>query len=88
MRTRVPDFHYLEGLSMNFKQARIAFILTGLGALAGCSSPSMIKKTDGSHVITADRPKYDEDSGMYVYYQDGRKVQVNKSDVKSIEELE
>ncbi|SPU50408.1 YgdI/YgdR family lipoprotein [Bordetella trematum] len=59
----------------------------GFSLLAACSSPSVIEREDGSQVITPDTPKYDEDSGMYETERDGRKVQINKDDVKSIEEV-
>jgi len=55
--------------------------------LAGCSSPSVVNNRDGSQTMTADEPEYNEDTGFYEYDKDGHKVQVNKDDVKSIEEV-
>lgn len=62
--------------------------LGSLVLLAACSSPSVIQRSDGSQVVTPDTPDYDKSSGMYEIERDGRKVQINKDDVKSIEEVE
>ena len=72
---------------MNLKTTTLALILTGVGVLAGCSSPSMVEKRDGSQVVTPDEPQYNEDTGFYEYERDGHKVQINKDDVKTIEEV-
>jgi len=72
---------------MKLKTMTLALAVTGFGVLAGCSSPSVIQQRDGSSTVTPDTPKYDKDSGMYEYDKDGKKVQVNKDDVKSIEQV-
>lgn len=72
---------------MSLKHLTLALTLSGIGVLAGCSSPNVIQKSDGSQVITPDTPEYNKKSGMYEYDQDGRKVQINKDDVKTIEEI-
>ncbi len=72
---------------MKLKTKTLALALTGFGVLAGCSSPSVIQQRDGSSTVTPDTPKYDKDSGMYEYDKDGKKVQINKDDVKSIEQV-
>ncbi|RBL81248.1 YgdI/YgdR family lipoprotein [Streptomyces cavourensis] len=72
---------------MNLKTMTLALVVTGVGVLAGCSSPSVIQQRDGSSTVTPDAPTYDKKSGMYEYDKDGKKVQINKDDVKSIEEV-
>lgn len=72
---------------MNLKTMTLALVVTGVGVLAGCSSPSVVQHRDGSSTVTPDEPEYDKDSGMYEYDKDGKKVQINKDDVKSIEEV-
>ncbi|ADP15236.1 YgdI/YgdR family lipoprotein [Achromobacter sp. SD115] len=72
---------------MKLKTMTLALAVTGFGVLAGCSSPSVIQQRDGSSTVTPDTPKYDKDSGMYEYDKDGKKVQINKDDVKSIEQV-
>ncbi|KGD94305.1 hypothetical protein JL37_12150 [Achromobacter sp. RTa] len=72
---------------MNLKTMTLALAVTGLGVLAGCSSPSVIQQRDGSSTVTPDEPQYDKESGMYEYDKDGKKVQINKDDVKSIEQV-
>ncbi|APX73492.1 YgdI/YgdR family lipoprotein [Achromobacter insolitus] len=72
---------------MKLKTMTLALAVTGFGVLAGCSSPSVIQQRDGSSTVTPDTPKYDEESGMYEYDKDGKKVQINKDDVKSIEQV-
>ncbi|MCY1555216.1 hypothetical protein D9M68_918540 [compost metagenome] len=66
-----------------------AFLLAlGLGALAGCSSPSVITLNDGREIQTIDSPEYDSESGFYVFEQlDGKRVRVNKDQVRSVKEL-
>ncbi|MNZ64588.1 putative lipoprotein YgdR precursor [compost metagenome] len=66
-----------------------AFLLAlGLGALAGCSSPSVITLNDGREIQAVDSPEYDSESGFYVFEQlDGKRVRVNKDQVRSVKEL-
>ena len=37
-------------------------LAVGLGALAGCSSPTVITLNDGREIQAVDTPSYDEDS--------------------------
>ncbi|CAM4081596.1 YgdI/YgdR family lipoprotein [Bordetella tumbae] len=72
---------------MKFKTLMLASTITGIAVLAGCSTPSVIQKRDGSQVMTSDKPEYNEDTGFYEYDKNGQRVQVNKDDVKTIEEV-
>src|SRR3546814_11185658 len=76
-----------EKRPMKLKTMTLALIMTGVGVLAGCSSPSMVEKRDGSQVVTPDEPQYNEDTGFYEYEKDGHKVQVNKDAVKTHEKV-
>lgn len=64
-----------------------ALSLAAVAALGACSSPSQINTRDGRSIPTADRPEVDEDKDFITYEKDGRQVQMNKSDVHSIEEV-
>jgi len=64
-----------------------AVALAALTALAACSTPSQITTQDGRTIPTADRPEVDEDKDFITYEKDGREVQMNKSDVHSVEEI-
>ncbi|OZI19431.1 YgdI/YgdR family lipoprotein [Bordetella genomosp. 9] len=70
---------------MTLKLSAISFAAVAI--LAGCSSPSVVNTRDGSQIVTPDKPDYDKKSGMYQYEQNGRDVQINKDDVKSIEQV-
>ncbi len=72
---------------MNLKTMTLALVVTGVATIAGCSSPSIVHERDGNSTTTADKPKYNDDSGFYEYEKDGKKMQINKDDVKSIEEV-
>lgn len=49
-------------------------LAVGLGALAGCSSPTVITLNDGREIQAVDTPSYDEDSGFYEFEQlDGKR---------------
>jgi hypothetical protein len=61
--------------------------LATVAVLAGCSSPSVVQTKDGSQIVTPDRPEYDKKSGMYQYQDNGREVQINKDEVKSIQDV-
>lgn len=73
---------------MKLKTTTLALILSGVGVLAGCSSPSVVHTRDGGQVVTPDEPEYNKKSGFYEYEQNGSKVQMNKDDVKTIEEVD
>jgi hypothetical protein len=64
-----------------------AVSLATVAVLAGCSSPSVMQTRDGSQIVTPDKPEYDKKSGMYQYDDNGKQVQINKDDVKSIQEV-
>ena len=66
-----------------------AFLLAlGLGALAGCASPTVITLNDGREIQATDTPKYDEDSGFYEFEQlDGKRATINKDQVQTVKEL-
>lgn len=72
---------------MNAKLTLLGLSLAGLATLAGCSSPSVITTTDGEKIMTADRPETDRDDGFVEYEQNGQEKRVNRSEVRSIEEV-
>ncbi len=65
----------------------LALAGTALSGLAACSSPHVVQTKDGQQIVTPDTPKYDKSSGTYQYDDNGRKVQINKDDVHSIQEV-
>lgn len=66
-----------------------AFLLAlGIGALAGCSTPTVITLNDGREIQAVDTPKYDDDSGFYEFEQlDGKRTRVNKDQIRTVKEL-
>ncbi|MBX6702869.1 YgdI/YgdR family lipoprotein [Pseudomonas aeruginosa] len=63
-------------------------LAVGLGALAGCSSPTVITLNDGREIQAVDTPSYDEDSSFYEFEQlDGKRARVNKDQVRTVKEL-
>lgn len=72
---------------MKAKMALLGLSLAGLATLAGCSSPSVITTTDGEKIMTADKPDTDNDDGFVEYEQNGQEKRVNRSEVRSIEEV-
>lgn len=72
---------------MKTKTSLIGLFLAGLATLAGCSSPSVITTTDGEKIMTADKPETDRDDGFVEYEQNGQERRVNRSEVRSIEEV-
>ncbi|MDH0645944.1 YgdI/YgdR family lipoprotein [Pseudomonas sp. GD03858] len=66
-----------------------AFLLAlGLGALAGCASPTVITLNDGREIQAVDTPQYDEDSGFYEFEQlDGKRTRINKDQIRTVKEL-
>lgn len=65
----------------------LAIALTGCGAIAACSSPSVITTKDGEQIMTADEPEVDEREGFVRYETDGKDAQLNTSEVRSIEQV-
>ena len=72
---------------MRLITSTLVVVLTSMGLMAGCSSPSVMHKRDGTQVVTPDEPKYDKKSGFYEYEEGGRKIQINKDDVKKKKEF-
>jgi len=65
-----------------------ALLATGLLALAGCSTPSVITLNDGTQIQSMDVPEFDEESGFYEFEQlDGKPTRVNKDQVITVKEL-
>lgn len=55
--------------------------------LAGCSSQYIMSTKDGRLITTDSKPKLDESTGMYRYYDaEGREVMVKKDDITQIME--
>ncbi|MFB4392926.1 MULTISPECIES: YgdI/YgdR family lipoprotein [unclassified Pseudomonas] len=60
----------------------------GLGALAGCASPTVITLNDGREIQAVDTPQYDDDSGFYEFEQlDGKRARINKDQIRTVKEL-
>jgi len=66
-----------------------AFLLAlGIGALAGCASPTVITLNDGREIQAVDQPHYDRNSGFYEFEQlDGKRTRINKDQVRTISDL-
>ncbi|MEI2418047.1 YgdI/YgdR family lipoprotein [Orrella sp. JC864] len=75
-------------MTLKMKTLTLTFVLAGAGLVAGCSSPSVITKTDGSRTVTSDEPDFDRSTGTYRYEENGRQVQVNKDRVDRVETLD
>ncbi len=69
------------------RPAMMAVAVATLATLAACSNPSQIHTRDGRAIPTADRPEVDEDTGFVNYEKDGKEMQINKSEVREIEEI-
>ncbi len=72
---------------MNAKLNLVGVALIGLGALAACSSPSVITTKDGEQIMTTERPEISEDDGFVRYEKDGKDNQLNSSEVRSIQDV-
>ncbi|OZI33920.1 YgdI/YgdR family lipoprotein [Bordetella genomosp. 10] len=72
---------------MTRKLLALALATTALGGLAACSHPTVVQTKDGQQIVAPDEPQYDKKSGTYQYEDNGRKVQINKDDVHSMEEV-
>jgi len=56
-------------------------------ALVACSSQYIMSTKDGKMITTDSKPKLDESTGMYRYYDtEGREVMIKKDDVTQIME--
>ncbi|WP_421253182.1 YgdI/YgdR family lipoprotein [Aeromonas jandaei] len=61
-------------------------LICALG-LAACSSQYIMSTKDGKMITTDSKPKLDESTGMYRYYDtEGREVMIKKDDVTQIME--
>ncbi|AZU49526.1 hypothetical protein C3B79_3804 [Aeromonas hydrophila] len=71
------------------KQAmkQLMMILVCALALVACSSQYIMSTKDGKMITTDSKPKLDESTGMYRYYDtEGREVMIKKDDVTQIME--
>ncbi|MBA2082959.1 YgdI/YgdR family lipoprotein [Aeromonas veronii] len=61
-------------------------LVCALGLVA-CSSQYIMSTKDGKMITTESKPKLDESTGMYRYYDhEGREVMIKKDDVTQIME--
>ena len=65
----------------------IAVTVVCLVGLVACSSQYVISTKDGRMLVTDNKPKLDETTGMYIYDdEEGRETMVKKDDVVQIME--
>lgn len=66
---------------------KLMMILVCALALVACSSQYIMSTKDGKMITTDSKPKLDESTGMYRYYDtEGREVMIKKDDVTQIME--
>ncbi|WP_429010560.1 YgdI/YgdR family lipoprotein [Aeromonas allosaccharophila] len=66
---------------------KLMMILVCALGLVACSSQYIMSTKDGKMITTESKPKLDESTGMYRYYDDeGREVMIKKDDVTQIME--
>lgn len=66
----------------------IGILLFCLLGLAACATPYRMMLKDGTVIMMADEPEFNEDTGFYEYQtSDGKDVRVNKDEVVEIQEL-
>ena len=66
---------------------KLMMILVCTLGLVACSSQYIMSTKDGKMITTESKPKLDESTGMYRYYDDeGREVMIKKDDVTQIME--
>lgn len=66
---------------------RLMMILLCVLGLVACSSQYIMSTKDGRMIATDSKPKLDESTGMYRYYDaEGREVMIKKDDVTQIME--
>lgn len=54
-------------------------------ALAGCCSQYIMSTRDGKMITTDSKPRLDDSTGMYRYYdEEGREMHINKDDITQI----
>ncbi|HBM7342135.1 YgdI/YgdR family lipoprotein [Klebsiella oxytoca] len=66
------------------------FAAAALFTVAGCSSNQSLKTTDGKTIVTDGKPQVDDDTGLVSYKngETGRTEQINRDQVKSMDELD
>lgn len=67
-----------------------ALAATAMLFVVGCSSNQSLKTTDGKTIVTDGKPQVDDDTGMVSYKnaETGRTEQINRDQVKSMDELD
>lgn len=67
-----------------------ALAATAVLFVAGCSSNQSLKTTDGRTIVTDGKPQVYSDTGMVSYKNaaTGRTEQINRDQVKSMDELD
>ena len=66
---------------------RLMMILVCVLGLVGCSSQYIMSTKDGRMIATDSKPKLDDSTGMYRYYdEEGREMLIKKDDVTQIME--
>ncbi|AVP95324.1 MULTISPECIES: YgdI/YgdR family lipoprotein [Aeromonas] len=66
---------------------RLMMVLVCMLGLVACSSQYIMSTRDGKMITTDSKPKLDEDTGMYRYYdEEGREMLINKDDITQIME--
>jgi hypothetical protein len=66
---------------------RLMMILVCVLGLVACSSQYIMSTKDGRMIATDSKPKLDEDTNMYRYYDaEGREMLIKKDDVTQIME--
>ena len=66
---------------------KLMMILVCALGLVACSSQYIMSTKDGKMITTDSKPKLDESTGMYRYYDtEGREVMIKKDDVIQIME--
>ncbi|ATL98708.1 hypothetical protein A9R10_05300 [Aeromonas piscicola] len=66
---------------------QLMMILVCALGLVACSSQYIMSTKDGKMITTDSKPKLDESTGMYRYYDtEGREVMIKKDDVTQIME--
>ena len=76
---------------MQYKPLTAAvFAAAALFTVAGCSSNQSLKTTDGKTIVTVGKPQVDDDTGLVSYKnaETGRTEQINRDQVKSMDELD
>ena len=58
--------------------------------VAGCSSNQAVRTTDGRTIVTDGKPQVDDDTGLVSYKnaETGQTEQINRDQVKSMDELD